>query len=322
MRIPCLMFFWACLAAPLAHAQPVPDNVLVKMTPPGTTSLVGARMDQIKATEFYRRLVEQQKLQQIDRFAKETGFDLRRDVREMLFAGSAAGGVLLARGTFRIQPEPLRRSQAKPIRHGGYTIWSLGDSGFCILDATLAAAGDLKSLEAALDEWTSGTHTAARPLLAQAREVDAKAQFWGVSTGFATFLADNMPRAGGRAGGIDFSRIFRGLEDTWFQADFRTGFHGDLHGRTAAEQDAVNLRDTAKGLVGFGRLSVPENQPEMLKLWDGITVEQQGKSLTIRAEIPQNLVDQLVRMLSSAPGGRGRAGRGDSVPPAGIPKPL
>jgi hypothetical protein len=314
-----LMKVWCLLAVAVGvSAQPRADNVLVKMVPPGSTSLVGARMDQIKTTEFYRKLLEQQKIPQLERFANETGFDPRRDVREMLFASTATGGVLLARGSFRVKQAPLQQSQAKLIRHGDYSIWSLGENGFCILDPTLAAAGDLQSLGAALDEWKSGKHTVAAGLLARAKEVDPRAQFWGVSTGFATFVADNMPRAGGRAAGIDFSKIFRGLQDTWFQADFSTGLKGDLHGVAATEQDAVNLRDTAKGLVGFGRLSVPENQPEMLKLWDGIVVEQEGRSVTIRADIPQSMVDRLVEMLNSAPGGRGLGGRGAGA----APKPL
>ena len=308
-------------AALSAGAQPRIDNVLVRMVPPGSTSLVSARMDLVKATEFYKKLLEQRKLPQVEAFAKETGFDPRRDVRELLFASTPSGGVLLARGSFKFNAEPIEKTQAKLVRHGGYSIWSLETSGFCILDATLAAAGDTKSLEAALDEWTSGTHKAAQPLLALAKQIDPKTQFWGVSTGFANFLADNMPkagggggRAGGNGGGIDFSKIFRGLADTWFQADFTTGFRADFHGNTATEPDAVNLRDTAKGLIGFGRLSVPENQPEMLKLWDGILVEQQAKSLTIRADIPQNLVDRLVQMLSAAQSGRGRGARGPASP--------
>ena len=282
----------------VAAAQPRIDNVLVRMVPPGSTSLAGAHMDQIKTTDFYRKLVEQRKLSQVDRFAKETGFDPRRDVRELLFASTATGGVLLARGTFPLHPQV---SDTKPLRHGKYTIQSSGGSGFCILDTTLAAAGDLRSVKAALDEWTSGSHTGAQPLLGRARAVDPQTQFWGVSAGFAGFLADNIPGAGR---GIDFSKIFQGLEDTWFQASFTAGFQALVHGATATEQDALNLRDTMKGLIGFGRLSVPENQPEMLKLWDGIGVEQEGRTVSIHADIPENLVDRLVRMLSVSSAGR------------------
>lgn len=291
------------LLAFAAMAQPRIDNVLIRMVPPGVTSLAGAQMDRIKTTEFYRKLSEQQKLPQFDAFARDTGFDPRRDVRELLFANTVSGGVLLARGTFPLHPEI---KDAKPVRHGAYTIEKTGAGALCILDATLAVAGDFKSVEAALNEWTSGSHKGAQPLLAHAHEIDPSSQFWALSTTFAGFLADNMPIA---RGGIDFSRIFRGLEDIWIQADFSKGLQGLAHGTAATDQDAVNLRDTAKGLVGLGRLSVPENKPEMLKMWDGITIEQVGRNVTIHMDIPQELLDQLVRMFSSPSGGRGR-GRG------------
>jgi hypothetical protein len=289
------------LAIPFGFGQPRIDNVLEKMTPPGTTSLVGARMDQIKSTEFYRKLVESQKLPRVDDFARETGFDPRHDVREWLFASSASGGVLLARGTFRVNPQAYK--DARLTRHGEYNIIGTNEAGFCILDGTLAAAGDLPSLMAALDEWKSGSHKAAQPLLALAGQIDPQSQFWGVSTRFAQFLADHMPPT---VSGVDFSRIFRGLKDSWFEADFTGNFKAEIRGIAATGQDAINLRDMAKGLIGLGRLSVPEGRPEMLALWDGITVAQEGPSVAIRADIPPRLIDRLVQMLGSMPAGRGR----------------
>lgn len=279
-----------------ALAQPRVDNVLVKMVPPNATSLVGARMGEIRQTAFFRELVSQRKMPQIDQFAKETGFDPRRDVREVLYVSTSSGGVLLARGTFRLNQ--AQRGGAKLIRHGAYNVWTSQDASFCVLDPTLAAAGDLKSVEAALDEWRSGGHTGAQALLNRMRSAEPGTQFWGVSTGFADFVADHLPNAGQ---GIDFSRIFRGLENTWFQTSLVSGFRGEVHGTAANEPDAVRLRDTVKGLVGYGRLSVPENQSEMLKFWDAITAEQQGRAVTVKADIPQNLMDRAVRMLSSAP---------------------
>jgi len=293
------------LIAAIATAEPRVDNVLVKMVPPGTTSLVGAHMDSIRNTELFRKLVEARKLPQVDQFARDTHFDPRRDVKELLFANTASGGVVLARGTFRVNPEPLK--DITVIRHGEYVIRGSAAAGFCILDSTLAVAGDMASVTAALDEWKSGGHTAAQPLLAHARQVNPQSQFWGVSIGFAGFLANHMPHL---SSGIDFSKIFRGLDDTWFEADLTGNFKGQIHGTAATEQDAINLRDTAKGLIGFGRLSVPENQPELLKLWDGFAVEQQGRQVTIRADIPTAQIDRLVQMFatSAAPGrGRGSA---------------
>jgi hypothetical protein len=308
MRLVLLLF-----AATTLFAQPRIDNVLIRMVPPGSTSLVGVNMERMKATAFYRKLVEQQRMPQVDKFAEETGFDPRRDVRELLYASTPEGSVLLARGRFKLTTYPA--SQAKLVRYGSYNIWTLENSGFCILDQTLAAAGELKALEAALDEWTRGQHKAAQPLLAMSKGVAPTANLWGVSTGFAGFLASVLPK-GGVSGGIDFSRIFTGMKSSWFQADFATGLRLDLRGATATDTDAIALRDMAKGLIGFGRLSVPENQPEMLKLWDGISVDQETRNITIRADITPALLDKLVQMLNSVPAGRGGrevAGRGPGI---------
>ncbi len=306
------------LAPAFGTAAPRVDNVLVRMVTPGVTSLVGAHMDQLIASELYQKLMAQQKLPQLDQFARDTGFDPRRDVRELLMVYSPDGAVLLARGKFNLKQQVA--PQLKTVRHGQYNI--LVDpahpaSGFCILDSSLAAAGEVAAIEAALDEWKSGTHKSAQPLLKTVATLSDQTPIWGVSTGFATFLAGNLPRAGN---GIDFSAIFRGIETSWFSATVASGLQAGIHCTTGTEKDAVNLRDTAKGLIGFGRLSVPQNRPELLRFWDGISVEQNGRDFTLNVDIAGDLIDQMVQMFSGpggGRGGRGGSGRGRGRAPAG-----
>lgn len=320
MRLLCPTPVLLLLAAALAPAAPRVDNVLVRMVPPGSTSLVGAHMDQLTASAVYRKLTEGQKLPQLDQFARETGFDPRRDVREILLANGPSGSVLLARGAFPRRVSPA--SGFRLLRHGQYNIYTLDASGFCILDASLAAAGDLPALEASLDEWSGGAHQAALPLLKTLAAVDDRTPLWGVSTGFAAFLAQNLPRVGN---GIDFSAIFRGIESTWFTASVSSGFQASVHCLAATEKDATTLRDTARGLIGFGRLSVPDGRSDLLRLWDGLTVEQTGQSFALNADIPEDLIDQMVQLLGApgGPGGRGghasTGGRGSRGPGAGAP---
>jgi hypothetical protein len=304
------------IAAPLSAAPRI-DNVLIRMVPPGATSLVGAHMDQLIASDLYQKLTAQQKLPQLDQFAKETGFDPRRDVREILLVTVPQGSVLLARGKFNLKQDPVAGMTV--VRHGQYVIRTAVTSGitsggitsggitsgFSILDSSLAVAGELPAVEAALDEWQHGTHKSAQPLLDRVTSL-GDTPLWGVSTGFASFLAKNLPRAGN---GIDFSAIFQGIESSWFSATVGSGFQAGIHCVTATEKDAMNLRDTAKGLIGIGRLSVPENTPDLLRFWDGLTVAQDGRNFSINADIAGDLIDQMVQFLS-APGGRGASGRG------------
>ena len=286
MRVTVLIFAFASLVT----AQPRVDNVLMNMVPPGSTALVGAQMDQIRQTELYKKLLAARKLSQLDEFSAQTGFDPRRDVRELLFAATPHGPVLLARGAFHVNESVMR--DAKKIRHGEYTILAQdNDQGLTILDATLAAAGQVEAIEAALDEWKSGTHTAARPLLARAQAIDPKSQIWGVSTGTAAFIADHLPANNSP---LDLSRILQGLTDTSFEADFNSGLRSDIHGTSGNVRDAMNLRDVVRGMVGLGRLRVPENHPELLRFWDGVTVDQQDRAVTVRIDIPQDLIDRLI----------------------------
>jgi hypothetical protein len=83
----------------------------------------------------------------------------------------------------------------------------------------------------------------------------------------------------------------------------------EARGATRTEQDASNLRDAVRGMVGLGRLQVPDNQPELLRAWDGITAEQQGRSIAVHVDIPKELADELIDMFNAAPAGSRRQRR-------------
>ena len=55
------------------------------------------------------------------------------------------------------------------------------------------------------------------------------------------------------------------------------------------ERDAKFVHDLVRGLVGFGRLNTPDNQPDLLKLYDAIQVTQQQAQTKVTAEVPQDL---------------------------------
>ncbi len=310
MRRAALLF----LVVTTLNAAPRIDNVLVRMVPRGVDSLVGAHMDQLLASDLYNKLIAQQKLPQLDQFARETGFDPRKDVREVLLARGFLGSALLARGNFN--PNKPILPNLKVIRHGEYVVYTLDRAGYCILDKTLAVAGDLDAVYGALDEWHSGNHAQAQPLLKVVAGMNEQTQLWGVSNGFAQFLASNLPKIGT---GVDFASIFKGIESTWFSANVTSGFQAEIHAATATEHDAEVLKEAAAGLVGFGRLNVPDNQPALLKFWDGFEAHQDGKAFTLTANVSGDLIDQMVKLLSmpgdragtghTARGGRGASGR-------------
>lgn len=281
------------------------DNVLAQMVPDTATTLVGMRMEQLKATPLFQKMVSQQQLSQLDEFARESGFDPRRDVRDLLIAVTGKDQVLLARGNFHVT---VPASWTKVNYHGYVVILNGGPQshgGFAILDSTLAVAGPLDGVHLALDQYKSGKRNNASALLTRARAIPDNFQFWAVTTGGGNLFAGNMP---GASGGLDFGRLLRSLQNTVFEADLRNGLKGMLEGECTSAQDAKSLADAARGMVGMGRLNTPENQPDLLRLWDGIKVVQNDQKVTVTADIGQDLIDQLSKVMPSTGPNRKRPG--------------
>jgi hypothetical protein len=49
-------------------------------------------------------------------------------------------------------------------------------------------------------------------------------------------------------------------------------------------------------MVGLGRLNVPENRPELLRLFDGIKVEQKQRTIQVNVNISADLIDRMLQM--------------------------
>lgn len=292
-----------CVSALGCHSADIPrsriDPQLTIMIPPDTVMLAGVRMDDVRPTPLYRKLVEQRRLPQVDAFAKETGFDPRKDVRELLVASDGKDTVLMARGNFNVRAfEGVKKSAYR-----GYTLFTRTErgveGGVALLDGSTAVAGPLRVVKKAIDQYKSGNQNPAAALVARAQQIPASNQFWSVSSGLGNMIESSVPLTGNAA---NIGKIFRPLENTTVAADLRKGLNGFATGLCKTEQDAKNLGDAARGLVGLARLSAPDNQPELLRLWDGVKVEQQQKTIRIDVAIPQELIDKVVQMFDTAPG--------------------
>jgi hypothetical protein len=271
------------------------DATLAALIPPDATILAGVHMDAVRATPLFQNLVAGRSLTQPDDFARQTGFDPRRDVREMLIAADGKDLLVAARGTFK---ESAAAALAKQPYHG-VMLYTRDDRGVAFLDPSTAVAGTLPAVKAALDRYKSGGGSGPAELLARARQIPAQNQIWSVSNGFDNPLTAAIPETGNAA---NAGRILRSLENMTFAADLRAGVNGYLTGTCSTEPDAKNLGDTVRGLIGLGRLSVPEKQPELLRLWDGIKVDQQQRTVTITVMVPQVLLEKLLDWLKLRPG--------------------
>jgi hypothetical protein len=112
-------------------------------------------------------------------------------------------------------------------------------------------------------------------------------QIWAVADGWTRQAGDLMPLPGNAA---NVTKILRSL-----------GIDATITGECANEQDAKLLGDSLRGLIGIGRLTTPRERPELLRLFDGLKVEQQQRTVRVEASIAGDVVDSLLEMMPAAP---------------------
>ena len=170
------------------------DPGLLNLVMPDAKFLAGVRVDQSEASPFGQFLLAQVPGDNagFQMFIATTGFDPRRDLREVLVAsdGQATGarrGLLLARGTF--QPARIltaaRTSAATVSSYRGIDVLTspVQPSSFsaAFLDASTLIGGDPEAVRAAIDRHIAGT-VFSSPLAIQAAEASATNHAWFVTT--------------------------------------------------------------------------------------------------------------------------------------------
>jgi hypothetical protein len=258
-----------CLA--LAGCRGRVESAWTAFVPPDAMALAGIRLSQLRATPVYRKLAGQHRLPRFDEFRSDTGIDPERDIRELVLAYDGRNALWIARGAFQMKPGPRQNST------------------IVIIDYDTALAGPAPVVRAAIARYKSGGG-APRSLLARVEALPGDPQIWAVTSGW-TGLRPETLRQMGNAANLD--RVLRSTEGTTLTADLRTGLHAAVTAECRTEPDAGNLAAELRGLLGLAR-GVPRNRPDLRRAFDGVQVTQQGRTVKVIVDIPQDLVERLL----------------------------
>lgn len=259
--------------------------------PADTVVLVGVRVDQLKTTPLYQKLMEGQRLGELDQFAKRTGLDPRRDLDEFVLASNGKKSVAIARGRIANRAaleDAMVKEGASTQAFGKYNLVSNAGYAVVFVDDTIALAGEPESLKPLLDaEPARGDAKSA--VLERVAAMQQARQVWAVAIG--GFAPVPLPETGNLA---NLNRVFQSLEDVAMTMDLKEGLHLNAAGTCNDEKNARQLHDLLRGLIGFGRLSTPSDRPDLLRLLDGIRVDHNNRNVKLDAQVPMELVDTLL----------------------------
>lgn len=280
---------WVCFALCLGLAgcgtgrTPVRvDPALALLVPNDTSVLAGIRMDVLRATPWYQKSANTP-LPVLDELAKQTGLDVRRDLWEALLVSDGVHTAALARGRFSEQGlEPnIDRPGLTRAPYKGYTVIGNEQGAFAFVNPTSVVAGRPDSVKFILDQRpeSKGPPIA---LWEMAGSIPADNQIWLAATGA---LPNSIPNA---------AKISSLVESVKAGADLRSGLKAFVLGTARTSEDARTLADAVRGFLSLARLSTRGGQPELLKLYDGVQVEQQDRTVRLHVALSQEAFDQVL----------------------------
>jgi hypothetical protein len=126
------------------------------------------------------------------------------------------------------------------------------------------------------------------------RSIPPQNQIWAVGLGSSLPVPDMIPEQGNLA---NLRNLFKALDSWTMAADLRSGLKMEANAVYKTEQDAKQIHDALRGLVGLARLSTPNDAPELLRLYDGVQISMEKTSVRVSANIAADLLDKSLERL-------------------------
>jgi hypothetical protein len=239
-------------------------------------------------------------------FITQTGFDPTKDVTELLAASSGTpashSGLLLAKGSFNVTQ--LLAAIANDTNHqvstyGGATLITstkgADNFGCAFLGTTIAIAGDLTSVKAAIDR-SSGVNSISPALAAQVQALSTSEDAWSVSV---ESLGALIP--GGVSAANPFAaqtlQIVKNIQSASSGVKFGANVQFTAQAVSDTPQDATSLADVIRMVAGLASMSAAGQTgegPAIGQLLQSLQVTTTGATVNISASVPETQIETIL----------------------------
>ncbi|MFN7994574.1 MAG: hypothetical protein U0Q18_13290 [Bryobacteraceae bacterium] len=288
------------------------DPGLLSLAMPDARVMAGVNFDQTKSSPFGQFLLAQAAREEtgLQVLIGTTGFDPRRDVREVLMASTGQGGqqngVLLIRGTFdvaRIVGAAL--SGDKPVEeYMGVQVIGFGNGGhgsLALLDSTLAIAGTDPEVRAAIDRKST---PAAIPsdLAVRVNQLSTTSDVWFVSLVPLAQLKPQMAPEGETPRQPD---MVNKVQQASLSVKFGSNVALTAQTVSPTAQDATALADMVRFLSGMAKMNAARDPSAagLISLLEAIIVKTDGAVTTLSLTVPEQQIEQMIDA-GSVPGAK------------------
>jgi hypothetical protein len=308
------MRFQSVLLTVLLSASAVfgADTALLNLIMPEARMVAGMDVERARDSYLGRKLLEQMDMTKDAEFAKfvaMTGFDPRRDLREVMIAAPDADtknapALILVRGVFdtgRINGFMKVAGIAPAETLGGVDFYMKADGkqdmGFAVIDGSLALAGNKEAVRAALKRRAGAGSALAAATFAKVQSLSRTNDIWAVTSIPVAELSGAMP--GGNAGpaGMMGGDAFKGIEHAAMGIRFGAEFM-DLTAETVSktEKDATSIADVVRFLSTMIQMNreKPEVKPFASAL-DAMKLTTDARTTTLTISLPMAEMEKMFK---------------------------
>ena len=306
------LFFAFVIGSWFVVKQTVPKQsvrvypALATSIPADTTILAGLQIEKIKQTRLYKKLVEERNIPAIDRFARATGIDIRKNVYEVVFASNGKDTIVFASGKFAMLQSSTGQNTQELLPHTqiqGERMIQMGYKGMtlignpnvsaCFLNNATMMAGPTEALKRVID-LRARNPMAPQDLLAAARALPADDQFWLVSSmGIDRALPEISLGSFGKIRSIPVK-----LDRISGSGHVGLGFQLKLWLASSDAKSIEQMGTALKGLVSLARINTPDTEREMMRLLDSVLVAPEEKGVRLRMDVPEDLIEKFLNSRS------------------------
>lgn len=297
-----------------AGVLPAVDQQLLNLVMPDAKILAGVNVASAKSSPFGQYVLAQiaPHNEELQKMAVMTGFDPRQDLVEILAATNGAtgnhSGLALASGTFNTSAiiAAATAAGASTQVYKGATIISdpnpkaTEPGGIAFLSSTLAVAGDLANVKAAIDRQTAPSKIDTG-LAKQANDLSATQDAWVVS-----IIAPPAPPKPAVAGQNRMGQAatdnpaamlplnaLQQIQSGSAGVKFGTNVVVTAQAQADNAQDAANLAGMIQLLANMAKMQSDKN-PQAAALANALTVTSSGTTINATFTVPQEMLQNMV----------------------------
>jgi hypothetical protein len=271
---------------------------------PDAKVIAGVNVEQAKGTQFGQYVLNQIQTHDTDmqKLITLTGFDPRRDVREVLVASDGVPqsktGLALARGNFDIAKiTAAATTEGKDVvaeTYAGLTILedTKATHGIAFLDSTTVVAGDLASVKGAIDRRSNAQPLPAA-ILVKINQWSTSQDAWGISVVPPTSLAPAQA-TGTHSGPNAMLSSAQSVQQAYAGVKFGANVVFTSEAVCDTAQNASALGDLVKFMVNMAQMQGGQD-PKVAALANSVTVTPSGTTLKVTASLPQDVFTQMLQ---------------------------